>query len=74
MTQEHKRVLIILVAGFANLNHISCGFECAKRHGKSVSYLCKKIGVEIDTATDQRFGKVNTYPADVLREVFINSE
>lgn len=58
------------VIGFASLNHISIGFDRAKILGKSASYLCKKIGVEIDKVTDQRFGKVNAYPSNILRDVF----
>lgn len=58
------------VAGFASLNHISIGFERAKSLGKSAATLCKSTGADIDKVTDQRFGKVNTYPVHILRDVF----
>lgn len=61
------------VAGFANLNRINLGFERAKSLGKSAASLCKSIGADIDKVTDQRFGKVNTYPINVLRDVFRNN-
>lgn len=61
------------VAGFASLNHISIGFERAKSLGKSAATLCKSIGADIEKVTDQRFGKVNTYPFNVLRDVFRNN-
>ena len=61
------------VAGFANLNRINLGFERAKSLGKSAASLCQSIGADIDKVTDQRFGKVNTYPINVVRDVFRNN-
>ncbi|MEG0579854.1 MAG: antA/AntB antirepressor family protein, partial [Niameybacter sp.] len=58
------------VIGFSKLNRINVGLKRAAALGKVASSLCKSRRIETEKVADQRFGKVNTYPSHVLREVF----
>jgi prophage antirepressor-like protein len=42
----------------------------AARHGSRLTRLCKGLGIPVAKVADPRFGKVNTYPEDILREHF----
>jgi hypothetical protein len=42
----------------------------AAKYGRQASTLCKNRGIEVTQINDQRYGKVNLYPAEILEEVF----
>lgn len=58
------------VAGYASLHDIPCSLSQAGGLGRKAKLLCSKRGITPDTIPDPRFGRVNTYPLDILKEVF----
>ena len=40
--------------------------------GRKAAKICKELGLVIGKVSDQRYGAVNTYPLDVLSEIFNN--
>lgn len=58
------------IVGYATLHKIQCGLSLACRLGRKASALCKNRGIELEEIPDPRFGKVKTYPEEVLKEVF----
>ncbi len=57
------------IAGFCNLNKISCPIHKAKEWGKAASKLCSQQNILTGTAHDERFGKVRTYHENILKRV-----
>lgn len=58
------------IVGYATLHKMQCGLHLACRLGKKAATLCKNRGIEMEEIPDPRFGKVRTYPEEVLKEVF----
>ena len=58
------------IMGYAVLEKQTVGNEKAKKLGMIARKMCIDKGVEIEKIEDPRFGKVNTYPLEILREVF----
>lgn len=58
------------IVGYATLHKIQCGLSLACRLGRKASALCKNRGIKLEEIPDPRFGKVKTYPEEVLKEVF----
>jgi Rha family phage regulatory protein len=58
------------VAGYSSLNRIPISREKAANLGKIASNICRKRGIDTGTVPDPRYGKVKTYPAEVLFELF----
>jgi len=61
------------IAGFATLNGMQVNLHFACKLGKAAKDLCRKRNIQTGTIPDPRFGKVYTYPSDVLKEVFNES-
>lgn len=61
------------IAGYASLNGIYVGLTQAAGLGRKATSLCKKESIQVDNTHDPRFGKVNIYPIEILRKVFIDS-
>jgi len=58
------------IAGYARLcNKRIYGHEAMKL-GKSAAKMCKELDLPVGTIYDTRFGKVNIYPEEVLKQVF----
>lgn len=58
------------VVGYATLQGIQCGLKMACSLGRKATNLCKQKGIEPEEIPDPRFGKVKTYPEEILKEVF----
>lgn len=58
------------IVGYATLHKVQCGLSLACRLGRKAATICKNRGIETEEIPDPRFGKVKTYPEDVLKEVF----
>lgn len=58
------------IMGFAVLGKLTIGYEKAKQLGIAAKKLCVERGFDVEKIDDPRFGKVNTYPFEVLRIVF----
>lgn len=58
------------IAGYARLTGVSANYTTAKRLGIQASRICKNRGIQTEPVTDPRFGKVNSYPEDILQLVF----
>ncbi len=58
------------IAGYARLKGISVNKTNATALGRAAAKACKQKGLEIDSTSDARYGKVNMYPIEVLNEVF----
>lgn len=58
------------IVGYATLQGIQCGLKMACSLGRKATNLCKQRGVEPEEIPDPRFGKVKTYPEEILKEVF----
>ena len=58
------------VVGYASLIGVSVGLKTASSVGQRASRICKERGYHMETCPDPRFGTVNMYPSQVLKEVF----
>lgn len=58
------------IVGYATLHKIQCGLSLACRLGRKAAVICKNRGIETEEIPDPRFGKVKTYPEEILKEVF----
>lgn len=58
------------IAGYASLRGFKVGNNIAKNLGREASNLCKTNNYPIDEITDPRWGKVGSYPVEVLNQVF----
>jgi anti-repressor protein len=58
------------IAGYWTLNNKQIDVKTAASIGKKASSICNQMGYVTGTLPDPRFGRVKTYPIDVLKEVF----
>lgn len=58
------------IAGYATLHKIKVNVRTAAKLGGAASRICKQREYPIDKVPDPRFGEVNSYPEEVLDEVF----
>ena len=58
------------VMGYASLHRISVNLRQAAAIGRRAAELCKMLGFPMDRTPDPRFGEVNMYPEEVLRDMF----
>jgi anti-repressor protein len=58
------------IAGYAALKKKSIDIKMASSLGAKAKAACRVIGCILGTIPDPRFGKVNTYPQEVLESVF----
>lgn len=58
------------IAGYASLRGINVDINKANMLGRKASKISREYGYEISKTKDTRFGKVNTYHVDILKEVF----
>ncbi len=58
------------IAGYGTLHKVQVGIKLAASLGRKACNLCKQLGVEPEEIPDPRFGKVKTYPENVLKQVF----
>lgn len=58
------------IAGYGTLQKMQIGIKLAASLGRKATNLCRQKGIEPDEIPDPRFGKVKTYPEEVLKEVF----
>lgn len=60
------------VAGYAVIRKVKVNVTLAATLGRKASAMCKAAGHPIEEIHDPRFGKVGSYPADILCTVFNN--
>lgn len=60
------------IAGYASLRGLNVDTSKANMLGRKASKLSREYGYDIGKITDSRFGKVNSYHLDILKEVFEN--
>ena len=58
------------IAGYASLRGIKVDVSRANLLGRKATKLSRENGYEISKIHDERFGSVNVYHADILKEVF----
>ncbi|MEE1071556.1 MAG: antA/AntB antirepressor family protein [Cellulosilyticum sp.] len=58
------------VAGYASLRGFNIDINKANMLGRKSSKLSKEYGYDVGKVQDPRFGTVNTYHIDILKEVF----
>ena len=58
------------VIGYANFRGINADTYNSSLIGRKASKLCKDCGLAIGKVIDSRYGTINTYPLDVLDEIF----
>jgi hypothetical protein len=58
------------IAGFATLHGICVNLVQASKLGRMAKSLCRQKQIQPGAIPDPRFGKVHTYPASILNEVF----
>ncbi len=61
------------IVGYATYQGIKVGLQLASKLGLKASRICKDKGFPTDDVSDPRFGKVKSYPLEVLQEVFEES-
>lgn len=57
------------VVAYCSLNGIKCELQQAKSWGKTATKLSKELGVKMGTTPDPRFGQVNTYHTEILKQI-----
>jgi prophage antirepressor-like protein len=57
------------IVGYCSLKGISINLEDAKKLGKEASKICKVNGLSVGSLPDPRFGRVNTYPYNLLENI-----
>ncbi len=68
-TAEHY----FTITGFANLNgYRSIDLNLGTSLGKRATRLCHERGYQIHSTPDPRWGRLNTYPKEILEIVFLN--
>lgn len=58
------------VIGFANIYHLKLGNNMLKKLGKQCSAWCKRMDILPEKTRHDKWGSVNTYPMQALRDVF----
>ena len=58
------------ISGYASLRGMNVDTSKANMLGRKATKLSREYGYDIDKVTDSRFGKVNSYHLDILKEVF----
>lgn len=58
------------IAGYASLRGLNVDISKANMLGRKAGKLSREYGYDIGTAKDVRFGTVNTYHVDILKEIF----
>lgn len=58
------------VRAFANVHGFRLSLSEAKAMGRQAASICRRDGVTMGHARDELFGEVNSYPIEVLEEVF----
>lgn len=58
------------VSGYASLNKIKVPLAAAIQYGKQAAAMSREQDVPVDSTYDSKYGKVNTYHADILKQVF----
>lgn len=62
------------IAGYASLRGVKVDVNVANLLGRKAAELSREYGIEMGKVTDPRFGQVNTYHLDILKEVFAPRE
>jgi hypothetical protein len=70
-TSDNNNVQWYSILGFCNLYGIKLNTQLSSRLGKLASKECKVRNIERQTVPDERWGKVYTYPHDILEYVFV---
>lgn len=58
------------IAGYASLRGIKVDVNRANMYGRKASKLSKEYGYEVSKTQDPRFGTVNMYHVDILKDIF----
>lgn len=58
------------VMGFANIQHLKIGTKALQKLGKQCAAWCRRMGIVPEQTRHDKFGHVNTYPMQALRDVF----
>lgn len=58
------------IAGYGTLIGCRTPVKLAARLGKAASAICRQKNLPTEKVNDPRFGYVNSYPSEVLKEVF----
>jgi len=57
------------VSGYCALNHIDCPLDKARKWGYSAAKLSNQKSVDIGKAYDAKYGEINTYHVDILKDI-----
>lgn len=58
------------IAGYSSLRGIKVDVNRANMYGRKASKLSKEYGYEVSKTQDPRFGTVNMYHVDILKDIF----
>jgi hypothetical protein len=58
------------VVGFANINHLKIGDKTLQKLGRQCSAWCRRMGITPEQTRHEKWGHVNTYPMQALKDVF----
>lgn len=60
----------LTVSGYSSLRGLNVDINKVNMLGRKASKLSREYGYDIGKAKDTRYGEVNTYHVDILKEVF----
>lgn len=58
------------VVGFANIHHLNIGDKLSRKIGKQCAAWCRRMGITPEGIKHEKWGHVNTYPMQALKDVF----
>lgn len=61
----------VSVAGWFNLNHGTVTEQDASTIGRLATTICNERGIRVGKVKSPRWGRVNTYPEDVIAEAVV---
>ncbi|MBU2645614.1 antA/AntB antirepressor family protein [bacterium] len=70
LEQNSGFIGFMTVRGMANIRNVKLRLREAITIGKKATKICREVNLETKKVTDQMYGEVNTYPVEVLEEVF----
>lgn len=66
---QHSSGKYYTVLAYARILGIELSKPEASELGKKASKLCKSLGIKLDKVYDPRYGKINTYPQSILKQL-----
>lgn len=58
------------IAGYGSYHKLNLNLKECQAIGRKATIICKVMGWQVESVRDPRFGRVNTYPVEALKQAF----